>query len=70
MPKGERSNRIITIALVIVICIAILVLIYVNLPQEEKEKQDEQDSKLKGYVNIFYGAQNYNYSMSKDEFSL
>jgi hypothetical protein len=62
MPKEEKSNRIITIGLVIVICIAIVVLIYVNLPKEEK--QEEQDSKLKGYVNIIYGEQNYNYSMS------
>ncbi len=61
MPKGERSNKIISVALAIVICIAIAVIIFVNLPQQE---QEAEDGKLKGYVNIIYGEQTYNYTIN------
>ena len=61
MTHNKKSNLIISIALIIVIIIAIGVLVYINLPQEK----NKQVIKQKGYVNIFFGENEYNYSMQK-----
>jgi hypothetical protein len=61
MTQNKKSNLIISIALIIVIIIAIGVLVYINLPQEK----NKQVIKQKGYVNIFFGEDEYNYTMQK-----
>ena len=61
MTEGESKNKIITVGLVIVIFFAIAVLVYVNLPEQENE---DQETELRGYVNVIYDEQSYNFSLN------
>jgi hypothetical protein len=61
MTEGESKNKIITVGLVIVIFFAIAVLVYVNLPEQENE---DQETELRGYVNVIYDDQSYNFSLN------